>query len=132
MIFTLRSQIPHKHRKPPADRRFLDRDQALNHSNCDISHLLTPFSTSAPTKTTFREAITANDEEIVARGAEEVKCSLENGFMLHELDNIKDSPVFRNGFKPITGHDGNDEALSEHAYVASSKGQEAGRKEVKR
>ena len=72
----------------------------------------------------MKDAITAYDEEIVPRGAEEVKCSLENGFMLHDWDKVKDSPVFRSGFRPMTGHDGNNEALSEHARVQRMKEQE--------
>lgn len=43
---------------------------------------------------------------MVPRGAEEVKCSLENGLMLHDWEKVKQSPVFTNGFKPMTGHDG--------------------------
>ena len=39
------------------------------------------------------------------RGGEEVKCSVENGFMLHDWQKVLESPVFRNGFKPMTGHD---------------------------
>ena len=39
------------------------------------------------------------------RGGEEVKCSVENGFMLHDWQKVLESPVFRNGFKPMTGRD---------------------------
>ena len=58
------------------------------------------------------------------RGAEEVKCSVENGYMLHDWQKVLESPVFRNGFKPMTGH--NEETdngekkgmgVSEHAEV---------------
>lgn len=83
-------------------------------------------------KSTFAEAITAYDEELVPRGRDEVKCSLENGFMLHDWEKVKESPVFRNGFRPMRGHDGVDggdgngngrelsgkgEKFSEHAEV---------------
>ena len=50
-------------------------------------------------------AVSAYDEEVVPRGGEEVKCSVENGFMLHDWQKVLESPVFRNGFKPMTGHD---------------------------
>lgn len=41
---------------------------------------------------------------------EEVKCSIENGFVLHDWQKVLESPVFKNGFKPMKGHDGNAEA----------------------
>lgn len=42
---------------------------------------------------------------MVPRGREEVKCSVENGYMLHDWEKVQESPVFRNGFKPMDGHD---------------------------
>jgi len=53
---------------------------------------------------------------MIPRGSEEVKCSLENGFMLHDWEKVKESPVFRNGFRPMKGHDSY-ETTSEHAEV---------------
>jgi hypothetical protein len=66
-------------------------------------------------ETTFADAIQAYDAEVVPRGRDEVSCSVENGFMLHDWDKVKASPVFRNGFKPMTGHDGLEKLVSEHA-----------------
>lgn len=51
---------------------------------------------------------------MVPRGAEEVKCSVENGLMLHDWQKVKQSPVFQTGFKPMSGHD-RPGSLSEHA-----------------
>ena len=65
---------------------------------------------------TLAQAITAYDKEMIPRGAEEVKCSVENGFMLHDWEKVKESPVFRTGFRPMTGHDRKDE-LSAHAQA---------------
>ncbi len=93
-----------------------DRGQGLNHCICDASHLLDAIERVRAQETSFTEAISAYDAEIVPRGAEEVKCSVENGFMLHDWEKIQQSPVFRNGFRPMTGHDGK-EVLSEHAMV---------------
>lgn len=42
---------------------------------------------------------------MVPRGREEVKCSVENGYMLHNWAKVQESAVFRNGFKPMDGHD---------------------------
>ncbi len=41
---------------------------------------------------------------------EEVKCSIENGFVLHDWQKVLESSVFKNGFKPMKGHDGDAEA----------------------
>ena len=103
--------------------RPLDRGQGLNHCICDVSHLLDAIERVRANETTFKEAISAYDEELVPRGAEEVKCSLENGFMLHDWEKVKESPVFKTGFRPMTGHDGK-EALSEHAEVQKKREQD--------
>lgn len=50
-------------------------------------------------------AISAYEEELVPRGSEEVRCSLENGIMLHDWEKVKQSPVFTTGFRPMKGHD---------------------------
>jgi len=89
-----------------------DRGQGLNHCICDVSHLLSAFTSILSNQSTLSAAISAYDEEIVPRGGEEVKCSVENGFMLHDWQKVLESPVFRNGFKPMTGHD-NAEAKEE-------------------
>lgn len=77
----------------------------------------------------MKQAISSYDEEVVPRGRDEVKCSMENGLMLHDWQKIKESPVFRNGFKPMTGHDGK-EALSEHAEVHMKREEEERRIQV--
>lgn len=50
-------------------------------------------------------ALSDYEEELVPRGSEEVKCSLENGIMLHDWEKVKQSPVFTTGFRPMKGHD---------------------------
>ncbi|RMZ76992.1 hypothetical protein DV738_g4568, partial [Chaetothyriales sp. CBS 135597] len=82
------------------------RGQGLNHCICDASHLLKNIQSVIKGETTQKDAITAYDDEVVKRGAEEVQCSLENGMMLHDWEKVKQSPVFTTGFKPMTGHDG--------------------------
>jgi hypothetical protein len=109
-----------------ANIRLSDRGQGLNHCICDVSHLLDAIECVRSSKKTFEQAITAYDEELVPHGAEEVKCSLENGLMLHDWEKVKESPVFKTGFRPMTGHDGK-EAFSEHAKVQKKREQE-GRK----
>ncbi|KAL6716877.1 hypothetical protein ACLMJK_004789 [Lecanora helva] len=84
------------------------RGQGLNHCICDVSNILAGLSSvlsGDENNTTLATAITAYDDEVIPRGGEEVKCSLENGFMLHDWQKVLESPVFRNGFKPMKGHD---------------------------
>lgn len=112
---------------------FLDRGQGLNHCICDISHLLDAILRVVANETTLEQAISGYDKEIVPRGSEEVQCSLENGFMLHDWQKVKESPVFRNGFRPMKGHDGKDarHVLSEHAKVQRKRDEEARERERK-
>lgn len=61
------------------------------------------------------------EADIIPRGQEEVKCSVENGYMLHDWKKVETSPVFTRGFKPMEGHDAKPEDggedISEHAKV---------------
>jgi len=84
---------------------YLDRGQGLNHCICDVSNLIDGIQRVRAGEMTFSQAVSAYDAEIVPRGSEEVKCSLENGMMLHDWEKVKESPVFRAGFKPMSGHD---------------------------
>ncbi|KAK3171573.1 hypothetical protein OEA41_003657 [Lepraria neglecta] len=107
------------------------RGQGLNHCICDVSHVLSALDSILTNKSTLSSAITAYDEEIVPRGGEEVKCSVENGFMLHDWQKVLESPVFRNGFKPMTGHDDaeakkvEERVVSEHGEVQMKREEEA-------
>lgn len=38
-------------------------------------------------------------------GSEEVKCSVENGIMLHGWEKVKRGRAFTNGARPVKGHD---------------------------
>ena len=82
-----------------------DRGQGLNHCICDVSNLLAGIKAVVSQETTLVDAITAYEAEMVPRGQEEVKCSVENGYMLHDWEKVQQSPVFTNGFKPMEGHD---------------------------
>lgn len=55
-------------------------------------------------QTALADAIAAYEKEMIPRGKEEVRCSVENGLTLHDWDKIKESPVFKRGFKPMDGH----------------------------
>lgn len=53
---------------------------------------------------TLQDAIEKFESEMIARGREEVTCSVENGYMLHDWHKVQQSPVFNRGFKPMDGH----------------------------
>ena len=77
----------------------------MNHCICDVSNLLEGLRAVVSGRSTLSEAVTTYENEMVPRGQEEVKCSIENGYMLHDWEKIQESPVFRNGFRPMEGHD---------------------------
>lgn len=56
-------------------------------------------------ETELDEAIKVYEADVIPRGQEEVKCSVENGYMLHDWKKVEASPVFTRGFKPMEGHD---------------------------
>ena len=114
LLFVAQHQNEQASKFYSAKNRLSDRGQGLNHCICDSSHILEAIQRVRNNETTFKDAISAYDEEVVPRGSEEVKCSVENGLMLHDWEKVKESPVFQNGFKPMTGHDGK-EPLTEHA-----------------
>ncbi|TKA53262.1 hypothetical protein B0A55_13154 [Friedmanniomyces simplex] len=69
------------------------------------SNLLNALKDARQGEQTLQEVIAAYQDELVTRGSEEVKCSVENGRMLHDWEKVKQSPVFTNGFRPMKGHD---------------------------
>jgi len=81
------------------------RGQGLNHCIADCHHLLGQIKSAISGAKSWSQAITDYENEMVPRGAEEVKCSIENGIMLHDWEKVKQSPVFTSGFRPMKGHD---------------------------
>jgi hypothetical protein len=96
----------------------LDRGQGLNHCICDVSHILEGLRSVRDGKKALADAVDEYEKEMVPRGREEVTCSVENGFMLHDWNKIQQSPVFQRGFKPMDGH-----ASEEKEEVASEDSQ---------
>ena len=83
----------------------IDRGQGLNHCIADVFSLVAQAKQAINGETTWNSAISRYEEELVPRGSEEVKCSIENGIMLHDWEKVKQSPVFNTGFRPMKGHD---------------------------
>ncbi|KAI4222190.1 MAG: hypothetical protein L6R36_006336 [Xanthoria steineri] len=81
------------------------RGQGLNHCIADVSSLMGHIKQAAQGEGTWQSALSSYEEELVPRGSEEVKCSIENGIMLHDWEKVKQSPVFTTGFRPMKGHD---------------------------
>lgn len=81
-----------------------DRGQGLNHCIRDVAYLLEAMQDWSDSKQTLQEAIQKFESEMIARGQEEVTCSVENGYMLHDWNKVQQSPVFNRGFKPMDGH----------------------------
>ncbi|OAQ69663.1 monooxygenase [Pochonia chlamydosporia 170] len=104
------------------------RGQGLNHCIKDVSLLSGILKTafgSTTTTNSLAEGVMRYEEEMIPRGAEEVRCSVENGLLLHDWKKIQESPVFRRGFKPMDGHGdavagagaGAGKDISDHARV---------------
>ncbi|KAL8725154.1 MAG: hypothetical protein Q9166_007529 [cf. Caloplaca sp. 2 TL-2023] len=81
------------------------RGQGLNHCIADIFSLMAQIKQAVKGETTWKSALSHYEGELVPRGSEEVKCSIENGIMLHDWEKVKQSPVFTTGFRPMKGHD---------------------------
>ncbi|WPH01309.1 Hypothetical protein R9X50_00414800 [Acrodontium crateriforme] len=80
------------------------RGQGLNHCIADCFSLANSIK-GAVEDCNWSAAIEEYEKELVPRGAEEVKCSIENGIMLHDWSKVRQSPVFTEGFRPMKGHD---------------------------
>ncbi|KAH6895741.1 hypothetical protein B0T10DRAFT_587233 [Thelonectria olida] len=95
------------------------RGQGLNHCICDASYLLAGITEVRDGVKDLNAMIKEYEGDIIPRGQEEVKCSVENGYMLHDWKKVETSPVFTRGFKPMEGHDSKpqDKAqdISDHA-----------------
>lgn len=83
---------------------FEDRGQGLNHCICDVSHLLAAIKKVQSGDRSKQDAVTEYEEEMIPRGREEVECSMKNAEMLHDWEKVKQSPVFKDGFRPMKGH----------------------------
>ncbi|KAF7559506.1 hypothetical protein G7046_g4646 [Stylonectria norvegica] len=81
------------------------RGQGLNHCICDTSYLLAGLEKVRDGLNSLDEMVKTYEADVIPRGQEEVKCSVENGYMLHDWKKVETSPVFTRGFKPMEGHD---------------------------
>lgn len=91
----------------------------MNHCICDATHLLAGLVSVRDGTKPLDAAVGEYEAEMIPRGHEEVKCSVENGYMLHDWNLVEASPVFTRGFKPMEGHDGKGRD-AEEVHVAAA------------
>ncbi|KAL8731725.1 MAG: hypothetical protein Q9181_004193 [Wetmoreana brouardii] len=77
------------------------RGQGLNHAVCDCGNLLEAIRSIHSNVKDAKEAITAYDEELVKRGADEVNMSVKNALMVHQWDLVMQSPAMKEGIKKL-------------------------------
>ncbi|KAI3397976.1 hypothetical protein diail_10052 [Diaporthe ilicicola] len=91
------------------------RGQGLNHCIRDVAYLLEAMQAWKQSEKSLQEVIQNYEGEMIPRGQEEVTCSVENGYMLHDWNKVQQSPVFKRGFKPMDGHEAANVGSAVHA-----------------
>ena len=79
-----------------------DRGQGLNHAINDCVNFVAALQKVQKGEACLEEAISAYDDEVVKRGAEEVVTSKQSGLMLLNWDQFMNSPVMKAGLKRNT------------------------------
>jgi 2-polyprenyl-6-methoxyphenol hydroxylase-like FAD-dependent oxidoreductase len=76
------------------------RGQGLNHSISDSAKLLSAYKkTKEDPKTTLEDAIVEYEKEMISRAGEEVRMSTTNTTMVHDWQQVLQSPVLTKGLK---------------------------------
>jgi 2-polyprenyl-6-methoxyphenol hydroxylase-like FAD-dependent oxidoreductase len=74
-----------------------DRGQGLNHSIQDAVNLVEALQ-SVSNGTSLAEAVSAYDEELVKRGADEVRTSVHSAILSHDAKKLMEAPVMKQGY----------------------------------
>ncbi|KAI9879536.1 MAG: hypothetical protein M1830_006115 [Pleopsidium flavum] len=74
-----------------------NRGQGLNHCICDVVNFIDVVKRVHDPKTR-EKAVSAYDEEMVKRGSEEVKTSYQTAMMMHDWDQVMNSPLMTGSF----------------------------------
>ncbi|KAL4919273.1 hypothetical protein BDW62DRAFT_217114 [Aspergillus aurantiobrunneus] len=77
------------------------RGQGLNHAVTDAGKLFGAIQEFVSGRKTRAEAVGAYEEEMIARGGEEVRMSATNTEMVHDWQKVLQSPVIRNGLTRV-------------------------------
>lgn len=76
-----------------------ERGQGLNNAIKDASDIVDSIVAAMNGQKTFKDAITEYEAEMKPRGAKEVALSLEQALKARKTDTLKDSPIFKQGWK---------------------------------
>lgn len=76
-----------------------ERGQGLNNAIKDASDLVDAIKAVVAGEKSLGDAITAYEAEMKPRGAKEVALSLEQALKARDMSTIKDSPIFKVGWK---------------------------------
>jgi 2-polyprenyl-6-methoxyphenol hydroxylase-like FAD-dependent oxidoreductase len=76
----------------------LDRGQGLNHSIQDAANLVQAITNVTSGKGTLSDEIDSYDAEVVKRGADEVKTSVQSAILTHDYAKLMDAPVMKQGY----------------------------------
>lgn len=79
--------------------RYLDRGQGLNNAVHDAAYIGRALASVCNDGTALDEAICGYEKEVVERGHEAVVSSGENALMLVDWEKLRESPIFKAGFK---------------------------------
>ena len=74
-----------------------DRGQGLNHAINDCVNFIAALQKVQKGEASLEEAISAYDDEVVKRGADEVVSSKQSGLTLLNWDQFMNSPVMKVG-----------------------------------
>ena len=76
-----------------------DRGQGLNHAITDAAKYVAALGAVNSGQESLKSGIGAYESEMIARGGEEVRLSKVNTEMVHDLDRLVQSPLFKMGIK---------------------------------
>lgn len=79
----------------------LDRGQGLNNAILDAAYLCRALETHVRKDIPVVEALAIYEKEMQERGRSAVISSTENSLMVHDWEQLKQSPVFTMGMKPL-------------------------------
>ena len=79
-----------------------DRGQGLNHAIMDAAKYVAAIGAVKSGQESLKSGIGAYESEMVGRGGEEVRLSKMNTEMLHDLDRLVQSPLFKMGLQRST------------------------------
>lgn len=74
-----------------------DRGQGLNHAIADSARYIAAMAKVETNAASLEDAVAQYDAEMIARGGEEVRVSKMNTEMIHQWENLMQSPVMQRG-----------------------------------